>query len=267
VTRTAARRRTGSGILGFVRRLGGLSMLAVAVGMVSSAAAAPRPPLVTLGASPVQLQPNGTVKLSARTGRPALGDTLLIRATHTGKVETIARCRAQTCRRSWTENAAGIVGFQALLLRRGKVVGRSRAVTVRWTVAPAPQPAAAAGHYCGFTNEGKSICFDVKADQHVVNLRTESIVTCPDSMRWLWTIGFSVADPLRALAFTYSYSGPLAADPTDHNVSATYALAGTFDTAGNASGTIELRSVAWDAVGVHHDCAGEPRTWTARLGA
>ena len=106
-------------------------------------------------------------------------------------------------------------------------------MTVRWTVPPAPQPAAAAGHYCGFTNEGKSICFDVKADQHVVNLRTESIVTCPDSMRWLWTIGFSVPDPLRALAFMYSYSGPLAADPTDHNVSATYALAGTFDTAGN----------------------------------
>lgn len=244
-------------------RLGGLTIVLVAVGAVPTASAAPRPH-VSLAAAPALVAPGAAVSLAARTTRLPGGYVLVIRATRAGRLLKVGQCAARTCAKRWTETAEGLVSFQALVVRRGRVAARSRVVSVRWQ---APQPAAAAGHYCGFTNEGKSICFDLTGDQHVANLRTESIVTCPNASKWLWTMAFSVSDPLKQLAFTYSYAGPLAADPVDQNVNATYTLTGTFDTAGTASGTIALTHMTWDALGLHYDCAGEPRTWTARLGA
>jgi len=46
-----------------------------------------------------------------------------------------------------------------------------------------------------------------------------------------------------------------------------YTIGGTFDTAGNVTGTIHLVHISWDQNGTHYDCAGDTRTWTARLGA
>jgi hypothetical protein len=238
-------------------------MLAVAVGAVPTASAAPRPH-VSLAVVPALVAPGTAVSLAARTTSLPRGYVLVIRATRAGRLLKVGQCHARTCVRRWTESAAAAVSFQAVVALRGRIAARSPVVTVGWTT---PPPAAAPGHYCGFTDEGKSICFDVTADQHVANLRTESIVACPDASKWLWTLAFSVPDRLQELAFSYSYSGPLAADPVDQNVGATYAVSGTFDTAGNASGTIGLTHIAWDALGLHYDCAGEPRAWTARLGA
>jgi hypothetical protein len=201
------------------------------------------------------------VSLKARTSVLPGGSVLVIRATRGGRVLKVGQCAAKTCVKKWTEGAEGAVSFQAVVASRGKVSARSRPVRVRWQT---PPPAAAAGHYCGFTDEGKSICFDVTADQHVAAVRTESIATCPDSSQWLWTIGFDVPAPLKALAFSYTYAGPLGSGQA---ATATYAISGTFDTAGHASGTIALTHVAWDAGGAHRDCAGVARPWTARLGA
>jgi hypothetical protein len=242
-------------------------MLVVAVGTVSAAAAAPLPPHVTLTAVPALAAPGATVRLAARTTWLPHGYALVIRATRAGRVVKVAECAKTTCAARWTERAAGAVAFRALVVRGSTVAARSRAVRVRWHVAPPPEPIAAVGRYCGFTDEGKSICFDVTADQHVANLRTESIVTCPDASKWLWTVALNAPDALKQLSFSYSYMGPLGVDPVDQNVSATYTLSGTFDTAGHASGTVGLSRIMWDVRGMHYDCAGVARPWTAHLGA
>src|SRR6266487_1140557 len=42
-----------------------------------------------------------------------------------------------------------------------------------------PAPAALPGTYCGFNDQGKSVCLDVTSDGHgVTNVKTESIVDC-----------------------------------------------------------------------------------------
>ena len=238
-------------------------MLAVAVGAVPTASAAPRPH-VSLAVVPALVTPGTAVSLAARTTSLPRGYVLVIRATRAGRLLKVGQCHARTCVRRWTESADAAVSFQAVVVLRGKIAARSPVVTARWRT---PPPAAAAGRYCGFTDEGKSICFDVTADQHVANLRTESIVTCLDATKWLWTLAFSVPDRLQQLGFSYSYTGPLAADPVDENISATYTVSGTFDTAGNASGRIGLTHITWNALGLHYDCGGAGRTWTARLGA
>jgi hypothetical protein len=136
---------------------------------------------------------------------------------------------------------------------------------------PPPAPSAPAGHYCGLTNEGKSICFDVTAAPQSVmkNLKTESIANCGDGSSWIWTLSFfapvSILQP--GLTASYSYSGPLPDNSTSSHIQIAYSVTASFDTSGNANGTIVLTHISWDEGGTHYDCAGDPRTWTGRLGA
>jgi hypothetical protein len=139
--------------------------------------------------------------------------------------------------------------------------------------APPPPPVATAhaGHYCGFTNQGKSICFDVTAGgTRVANFETTSDLTCGDLV--LPDLGFSFGDStaLQAdLTFSFTYNGPIQTDPGSAvtNVMITYTVTGKLDTAGNGTGTLTVGRFSFDFRGTHIDCAAAPYGWQARLGA
>ena len=50
-------------------------------------------------------------------------------------------------------------------------------------------------------------------------------------------------------------------------VTVTYVVSGKFDTAGNATGTLELRQISFDSAGVHYDCTSIPYAWRAKVGS
>jgi hypothetical protein len=140
--------------------------------------------------------------------------------------------------------------------------------------APPPPPPAAppakAGHYCGFTNQGKSICFDV-AGSSAANFATTSDVDC-GSVGILEDVGLSFGDATQIqpdLSFSFSYNGPLQTDSGSSitNVSTSYSVSGKLDTAGNATGTLNLNRFSFDYQGTHYDCAAAGYGWQAKLGA
>lgn len=126
--------------------------------------------------------------------------------------------------------------------------------TTTTTAAPAPQ----AGHYCGFTNNGGSICFDVTNPPQAFTNAT-------------WTVTFDANDCSPAAGGTVDYtttgSARLAADGTfDFEITSgdsagTY-VKGTVDTAGGASGVLHVHSVIQSG-GTTFTC-GIDATWTAK---
>ena len=260
-----------------------LTLVCLAAWLASSAAAAPRAFVVSLSAAGTSEPIGRQVRLVAKTNKLPAGGRLVIQGRRAGgaKALTFARCAAARCTGLWGEGKAGSVRFQALVVKGARVIARSRALIVAWArpspapapapipAPPPPAPSPAAGHYCGLTNEGKSICFDVGAGATISNLRTESIVNCGDGSRWIWTFSFDGPDKIQqpALTFAKTQTGSVPDSPGATGLTITYSVAATFDTAGNANGTISLSHASWDGGGKHYDCGGDPRTWTARLGA
>jgi Ca2+-binding RTX toxin-like protein len=135
--------------------------------------------------------------------------------------------------------------------------------------APPPAPTATAGHYCGFTNQGKSICFDATTTT-VSHFDTTSDITCGN----LGTIpdlrlGFSGSAQIQPdLSFTFSFNGPVdAGDSGLTNVKMSYSVTGKFDTAGNATGILNFSQLSFDYQGFHVDCGAAPYAWQAKAGA
>jgi Ca2+-binding RTX toxin-like protein len=129
-------------------------------------------------------------------------------------------------------------------------------------------PQAKAGHYCGFTNQGKTICFDVTADSlGVANFHTGSTVTCGD-VEASFELMFGGAAPIDNLTFTFHFTGKIDSDDPDWaNIQADYTVSGKFDTAGNATGTLYLGQFSFDYKRQHYNCAAAPYAWQARAGA
>ncbi|HEV3404070.1 MAG TPA: hypothetical protein VG073_07240 [Gaiellaceae bacterium] len=263
--------------------LAGLTLaLFVSTFFAAAGAAAAKPTPVTLTVASAEVETGASVTVTARVKRLPHGYRLVIRVTKSdATTSTVASCAAPVCSGQWTESRDGAATFQAFLQtkpRGGRIVGRSRVAQVTWHTTPQapppppppPPPTALAGHYCGLTNEGKSICFDVTSPQAAVqNLTTEMIANCGDGSSWIWTITFNAPLSIHqsTLTISYPYSGPLPDSSGATNVQISYQVDGTFDSAGNANGTIHLNHVSWDQAGTHYECAGDPRTWTARLGA
>jgi RTX calcium-binding nonapeptide repeat (4 copies) len=135
---------------------------------------------------------------------------------------------------------------------------------------PAPTgPTAKAGHYCGFTNQGKSICFDATTTT-VSNFDTTSDIACgslgtvPDLR-----LEFRGSAPIQSdLTFTFSFNGPVdAGDSGLTNVKMSYSVTGKFDTAGNATGILNFSQLSFDYQGLHVDCGAAPYAWQAKAGA
>jgi len=143
---------------------------------------------------------------------------------------------------------------------------------------PAPPPAApappappaqqaVAGHYCGFTNQGKSICFDVAAGSRVGNFETTSDVTCGE---FGFTVGLGFGGPTTIqsdLTFSYTYNGALDSGDPELKITTSYTVSGKLDTAGNATGSLNLSRLSFDYRGLHVDCGAAPYAWQARVGA
>ena len=135
--------------------------------------------------------------------------------------------------------------------------------------APPPRPASKAGHYCGFTNQGKSICFDATGTS-VANFATTSDVDCGIGILSDVGLSFSGATQIQPdLSFSFSYNGPLQTESGSSitNVSTSYSVSGKLDTAGNATGTLNLNRFSFDYQGTHYDCAAAGYGWQAKLGA
>jgi Ca2+-binding RTX toxin-like protein len=135
---------------------------------------------------------------------------------------------------------------------------------------PPVGPQAKAGHYCGFTNQGKSICFDVTADStRVANIDTTSDVDCGNVGIRDLGLSFGGSSPIQSdLTFSFTYNGGIrSGDPDLTNITTSYTLSGKFDTAGNATGTLSLSRFSFDYKGTHYDCAAAGYGWQARAGA
>lgn len=134
---------------------------------------------------------------------------------------------------------------------------------------PAPTPQAVAGHYCGFTNQGKSICFDVTQGSTMVgNFETTSDLTCG---QFGFTVGLGFGGPTAIqpdLTFSFTYNGGIQSGSSDiTNITTSYTVSGKLDTAGNATGTLNLSRLSFDYQGTHVDCGAAPYAWQARVGA
>jgi Ca2+-binding RTX toxin-like protein len=134
---------------------------------------------------------------------------------------------------------------------------------------PPAAPPAKAGHYCGFTNQGKSICFDVTGSS-AANFATTSDLDCGIGILEDIGLSFSGTAPIQPdLTFTFSYSGPLGTGSGSPitNVSTSYSVTGKLDTAGNATGTLSVSRFSFDYQGTHYDCAAAGYGWQAKAGA
>ena len=132
-----------------------------------------------------------------------------------------------------------------------------------------PAATAKAGHYCGFTNQGKSICFDASGTT-VSNFATTSDVDCGIGILPDISLSFSGSTQIQPdLSFTFSYNGPLETDSGSAitNVSTSYGVTGKLDTAGNATGTLNLSRFSFNYQGTHYDCAAAGYGWQAKAGA
>jgi hypothetical protein len=136
---------------------------------------------------------------------------------------------------------------------------------------PASTPLARPGHYCGFTNQGKSICFDVSADgNRVANFDTTSNADCGNVEIQDLGLTFGDSTPIQSdHTFTFTYNGPLSTAPGSSitNVTTSYTVSGKLDTAGNGTGTLGLTRFSFDYQGTHYDCSAAPYGWQAKVGA
>jgi hypothetical protein len=248
-------------------RLVAASLVALAV--LAGAAHASGRVTVTLRAAAPTAEIGTGVTLKAVVHGFRRGDRVQVVARRggAGVLIKLATCARASCTARYGDRVAENVSFRALVIRHGSAVARSRLAVVAWQKPPTPP---APGHYCGLTEEGKSICFDVTAPRvSIANLVTESISRCGDGTSWVWRLAFTAPVPiaLPALTASHHYAGPLPDVEGTKNIQIDYDIQATFDTAGNATGTLSLNHVAWDSGDKHYDCRGTPLPWRARLGA
>jgi hypothetical protein len=269
-----------------------LSALAVSVAAIvpfQAGAAKPKPAppphvAVALGLQGQSPVPAGdSVTLNARVRALPRGYRLLLEEREADDTAwTIFKeCATARCSDIWSKGDEIAVAFRARAVHRRSVTkgpitavaGVSRTVTATWAAAPPPPPPpppppkALAGKYCGFNDQGRTVCLDTDGE-NVTSFSTQSLVTCGDGSQWYWLLTFGGRKvPLTNLSFTFTYNGSLSSSGSTSNIQANYTLSGTFDQAGNASGQIALTSISWDQGGTHYDCASAPYGWHARLGA
>jgi hypothetical protein len=122
-----------------------------------------------------------------------------------------------------------------------------------------------AGHYAGTTSQGKDISFDVTAGlSSLTNLTFAVIVTCQASegiaIAFNLPISFDPNDPW-TLDANKNLDGTF--NGGDDTFSNTGSIHGSFDSAGHASGTLQVDGVLHTDSG-DLNCSSKPVTWTAQ---
>jgi hypothetical protein len=122
---------------------------------------------------------------------------------------------------------------------------------------PPPAPQAQTGTYCGFTDSGGGICFELGgsgSSQYVTNGRFEQTTDCNPPSRFQNSITLGSLVTLSDLKFTYAVtSGDLAGS----------VVSGTFDTAGNVKGSLVMKA-SFDYEGRHYTCESSTN-WSAKI--
>jgi RTX calcium-binding nonapeptide repeat (4 copies) len=132
---------------------------------------------------------------------------------------------------------------------------------------PPPAGHALPGRYCGFTNQGKSICVTVAPDSsRVTTYRLGAAVTCGSETGTFSFVTFGPGPIQTDLAFSRS-ADETRPDSTDlTNIKVSWEISGKFDTKGNVTGTFFLKQATFDVNGTHSTCTGTPTSWEAKLG-
>jgi Calx-beta domain/RTX calcium-binding nonapeptide repeat (4 copies) len=124
-------------------------------------------------------------------------------------------------------------------------------------------PTPRSGHYAGTTSQGKAISFDVAADLSSLSnvaFSVDLICQAPQGDVIVPDFGFSSGSATVALDANKNWGGPFSS--SDDQASTNGSIRGSFDSAGHASGTLQVDIV------VHTDsgdvtCSSKPLTWTA----
>jgi hypothetical protein len=137
-------------------------------------------------------------------------------------------------------------------------VGSSSASSSAQTEAVKPPPAVALdGHYCGATDQGQSMCFDILGGgKTFANAQFGAIVDCqpPGQFEVTSAVAESTAPIASNLTFTWL-------KPSGHMAGSR--VTGTLNTAGGATGTLTAKA-AFSYQGTHYDCQAPTSAWSAK---
>lgn len=131
---------------------------------------------------------------------------------------------------------------------------------VTWS-ASQPPPAATPGTYCGFTDQGPSICFDVApSGREVTRVEVGVIVRClQQGVDFELTLTFAASAIGGHLGFRKSEAS------FEGLVSGTGFVSGLIDPGGSgASGSVFLQLPVFDFEGTRYSCRNASSRWTAR---
>lgn len=162
-------------------------------------------------------------------------------------------------------SATGTLRVQVVDVREG-VEYRCDSGTVSWAVkTPPPTPSAELGRFCGTTQQGPSLCFDVAGSpKTVANLALVVRTECTPPA----TLGVSSTIPTAYAiredgTFAFQRTGT-GTSPGGGTFTITHTMQGAFDAAGtSATGTLAAH-LTYDAPdGVRYECDAPMFTWTA----
>ncbi len=130
---------------------------------------------------------------------------------------------------------------------------------------PAPKPAnVVPGRYCGFTSQGKSICFTITPDRRsFAEGHFGARVDCTPESTYEWTIDFPDKTALKPDgSFEYSVAH-VEANSEVAGLVGSY-VRGTVDDAGSAEGVMHLSSISFTKTGTSYSCETADATWSAK---
>lgn len=128
-----------------------------------------------------------------------------------------------------------------------------------WT-ASIPPPAASPGKYCGFTDQGSSICLDVAASgREVARVEVGVVVRCQPSSQWELRLVFTEVPIGGHLGFVKSSTS------FEGLISGSGQVSGVLEPDGTgASGSVRLQPPTFDHEGTRYTCGVGTAKWTAR---
>ncbi|MGZ4411160.1 MAG: hypothetical protein ACXVY8_03405, partial [Gaiellaceae bacterium] len=154
---------------------------------------------------------------------------------------------------------------------RDTVVGDSKDVAAKDCevvkgIAPPPPPPAnvVPGLYCGFTNQGKSICFTVTPDRRSFSqAHFGARADCQPDYTFDGTIDFPGTTPIApdgSFTYTVQFMTP---DSKIGGLVGSY-VRGKIDSAGNAQGEMHMTAISFTSSGTSYSCETADTTWTAK---
>ena len=135
-----------------------------------------------------------------------------------------------------------------------------------WSARTPPAiPTARPGRYCGFTDQGFGLCFDVAASPWTVSnfrmvVRAECTPPATHGVSSTVPTSYAIRDD-----GTFAFSRTGTGTSSSGSFTVTHAMQGAFDASGEAaSGTLSARLTVTDASGQRYECDSLTFAWTAR---